>query len=293
MSTGRKRRKRSARKNTDSFLNWYYRLKNLALNVYEWKGLPDSMDERFLELTLFEKGYAVIFEDDVMGLLGLTCTIGGNLNVYNIPTDRVAFSTSGYQKHLTDRDSVLVYNNYSHLPTDWITRQYAMRISQVERAMDVNVSAQKTPLMILCDEQQKLTMENFYLQYDGNVPFIFANKDFPMDNVTVLKTDAPYVAGNLQVLKNFYINEYLTFIGIENSNMDKRERLVADEVKGNDGQIEAERSVMLNSRRDAAKKVNAMFGTDISVDFRSDLATPVNIANLNPGIVEGEGMLDV
>ena len=293
MSTGRKRRKRSARQNTDSFLNWYYRLKNLALNVYEWKGLPDSMDERFLELTLFEKGYAVIFEDDVMGLLGLTCTIGGNLNVYNIPTDRVAFSTSGYQKHLTDRDSVLVYNNYSHLPTDWITRQYAMRISQVERAMDVNVNAQKTPLMILCDEQQKLTMENFYLQYDGNVPFIFANKDFPMDNVTVLKTDAPYVAGNLQVLKNFYINEYLTFIGIENSNMDKRERLVADEVKGNDGQIEAERFVMLNSRRDAAKKVNAMFGTDISVDFRSDLATQVNIANLNPGIVESEGMLDV
>ena len=293
MSTGRKRRKRSARQNTNSFLNWYYRLKNLALSVYEWKNLPPSMDERFLELTLFEKGYAVIFEDDVMGLLGLTCTIGGKLNVYNIPTDRVAFSTSGYQKHLTDRDSVLVYNNYSHLPTDWITRQYAMRISQVERAMDVNVNAQKTPLMILCDEQQKLTMENFYLQYDGNVPFIFANKDFPMDSVTVLKTDAPYVAGSLQVLKNFYINEYLTFIGIENANMDKKERLVADEVKGNDGQIEAERFVMLNSRRDAAKKVNRMFGTDISVDFRSDLATPVNIVNLDPEIVEKGGMLDV
>lgn len=287
MSTGRKRRKRSARQNTNSFLNWYYRLKNLALNVYEWKNLPDSMDERFLELTLFEKGYAVVFEDDVMGLLGLTCTIGGKLNVYNIPTDRVAFSTSGYQKHLTDRDSVLVYNNYCHMPTDWITRQYAMRISQVERAMDINVNAQKTPLMILCDEQQKLTMENFYLQYDGNVPFIFANKDFPMDNVTVLKTDAPYVSGNLQVLKNFYINEYLTFIGIENSNMDKRERLVSDEVKGNDGQIEAERFVMLNSRRDAAKKVNAMFGTDISVDFRSDLLTQVNINNLDPAMQDG------
>ena len=110
-------RKRSARQNNLSFLKWYYRLKNLALNAYEWKNLPDSVDERFLELTLFSKGYALYFNDEIMGNLALTCTIGGELNVYNIPKFRQAFATNGYNMSLTDQDSVLIYNNYLHLPS--------------------------------------------------------------------------------------------------------------------------------------------------------------------------------
>lgn len=280
MSTGRKMRKRSARQNNLSFLKWYYRLKNLALNAYEWKNLPDSVDERFLELTLFSKGYALYFNDDIMGNLALTCTIGGELNVYNIPKFRQAFATNGYNMSLTDKDSVLIYNNYLHLPTELFTREYARRIYEIERTIDVNVNGQKTPVMILASEEQRLTMKNLYMQYDGNVPFIFGSPDLPYDNVQAINTQAPYVSDKLQVLKQHYINEYLTLIGIENANMEKRERLVADEVKGNDGQIEAERFVFLNARRQAADQINKMFGTDIQVDFRSNLRTNVNIENI-------------
>lgn len=277
----KKKRWPSAQINNQTYIDYYQRLMEFAINMFEWRNLPSTVDERFLELTLYEKGYCLYFNDEVVGNLALTCTIGGMLDVYRIPTERRAFAANGYNKICTSQDSVLIFNNYLHTPTILTIELFARRLYEIERTIDVNVKAQKTPTLVLASEQQRLTLKNLYMQYDGNEPFIFGDKDMEFDGIKCLKTDAPYVADKLQVLKHQIWNEALTFCGIENSNQDKKERLVADEVGSNYGNIEAQRNVMLNARRQAADKINRMFGTNIEVGFRSSLNTMVNSENVS------------
>lgn len=283
----KKNRWSSAQINNQTYIDYYQRLMEFAINMFEWRNLPPTVDERFLELTLYEKGYCLYFNDEVVGNLALTCTIGGMLDVYRIPTERRAFAVNGYNKICTSQDSVLIFNNYLHTPTILTIELFARRLYEIERTIDVNVKAQKTPTLVLASEQQRLTMKNLYMQYDGNEPFIFGDKDMEFDGIKCLKTDAPYVADKLQVLKHQIWNEALTFCGIENSNQDKKERLVADEVGSNYGNIEAQRNVMLNARRQAADKINRMFGTNIEVGFRSSLNTMVNSENVSRETFEG------
>lgn len=285
----KKNRWPSAQINNQTYIDYYQRLMEFAINMFEWRNLPPTVDERFLELTLYEKGYCLYFNDEVVGNLALTCTIGGMLDVYRIPTERRAFAVNGYNKICTSQDSVLIFNNYLHTPTILTIELFARRLYEIERTIDVNVKAQKTPTLVLASEQQRLTMINLYMQYDGNEPFIFGDKDMEFDGIKCLKTDAPYVADKLQVLKHQIWNEALTFCGIENSNQDKKERLVADEVGSNYGNIEAQRNVMLNARRQAADKINRMFGTNIEVGFRSSLNTMVNSENVSRETLEEVG----
>ena len=285
----KKNRWPSAQINNQTYIDYYQRLMEFAINMFEWRNLPPTVDERFLELTLYEKGYCLYFNDEVVGNLALTCTIGGMLDVYRIPTERRAFAVNGYNKICTSQDSVLIFNNYLHTPTILTIELFARRLYEIERTIDVNVKAQKTPTLVLASEQQRLTMKNLYMQYDGNEPFIFGDKDMEFDGIKCLKTDAPYVADKLQVLKHQIWNEALTFCGIENSNQDKKERLVADEVGSNYGNIEAQRNVMLNARRQAADKINRMFGTNIEVGFRSSLNTMVNSENVSRETIKEVG----
>lgn len=293
MSKSAKRRWQSAELNNKTYIDYYNRLMELALNVFEWENLPPSVDERFLELTLYEMGYCLYFDDEIIGNLALTCTIGGQLDVYRIPVLRRAYAVNGYNKMCSTKDSVLIFNNYLHTPTQLTIELFARRLYEIERAIDVNVKAQKTPTLILSSEQQRLTMKNLYMQYDGNEPFIFGDKNMDIEGIKSLKTDAPFVADKLENLKHQIWNEALTFCGIENSNQDKKERLVSDEVCSNYGNIEAQRNVMLNARKQAVKKINAMFGTNIDVHFRSNLITMVNVDNVSRETLEGSEVEEI
>lgn len=270
MSRGKKAKWESASLNNRTYMQYYNRLLELAINMYEWKNLPDTIDERFLELTLFSDGMAVYFRDEVLGDLCLQTMIGGNLDVYRVPMERTAYATNGYQVQLNPRNSVIIFNNYTHTNSTLDIEMYARRLYEIERTIDVNVKAQKTPMLIKGSEEQRLTLKNLYMQYDGNEPFIFGDNNLNVDGMQVLMTNAPYVADKLNILKRQIWNEALTYLGIENSNTEKKERLVSDEVTTNLGGVEAQRFCRLNARRQAAKAINKMFGLNITVDFRED-----------------------
>lgn len=271
MGKGKREKWESALLNNRTYLQYYNRLLELAINMYEWKNLPDTVDERFLELTLFSDGMAVFFRDEILGELCLQCMIGGELDVYRIPIDRTAYATNGYQMRLNNQNSVIIFNNYTHTNSMLDIEMYARRLYEIERTIDVNVKAQKTPLIIRATENQRLTMKNLYMQYDGNEPFIFGDNNLDMDAIKVLPTNAPYVADKLNILKRQIWNEALTYLGIENSNTEKKERLVSDEVNSNLGGVAAQRFCRLNARRKAADQINKMFGLNIEVDFREEV----------------------
>lgn len=258
----------SAYMNNRTYMQYYNRLTELALSMFEWENLPKTIDQRFLEMCLFSDGMCVFFEDEVLGYLGLRCMIGGKLNVYQIPTDRRAYATNGYQKELDGTNSVIIFNNYLHTNSMLDVEMFSKRLYNLDRAIDVNANAQKTPVLIQCDESQRLTMKNLYKQYEGNEPFIFGSKGLDANGLKVLQTGAPYVADKLYELKTQIWNEALTYLGISNINVVKKERMITDEVTRNQGGTVASRYSRLESRRQACKQINEMFGLDIWVNYR-------------------------
>ena len=160
----------SATLNNATFRQYYNRLTELSISMFDWKNLPDTVDPRYLELTLFTDGQAVFFKDEEIGFLALQNAKGGKFNVYRIPVNRRAYAVNGYQKDLTDKDSVIIFNNYLHNNSRLDVEMFARRLWNLDRAIDVNANAQKTPVLIQCDETQRLTMLNLYKKYDGNEP---------------------------------------------------------------------------------------------------------------------------
>lgn len=261
----------SATTNTLTYMQYLRRLMELSMSMFAWKNLPNTVDPRYIELRLFETGSVVFFKDDVLGELCLDCIQQGNFDVYGNPITRRAYSCyNNYQKVLNDKDSVIIWNNY--LRTNSVTdiKLYAKRLWDLDRSVDVNAKAQKTPLLIQCNEKQRMSMKNLYMQYDGNTPVIFADNNIDINGVKVVSTQAPYVADKLYQLKNQIWNEALTYLGISNLNINKQERLITDEVSSSQGSTISSRYSRLECRKQAVEKINEMFGLNIEVDYRKD-----------------------
>jgi hypothetical protein len=251
------------------FNDYYNRISLLAHSMFKWNDLPKTVDERFIEKTLFKFGRALFINDTEKGYLGLQCTPADQLNVYETPIAFNAWGINYPAKTYKAEECVLIRNNYLDLPTISTIQLYAQKLCEIDRTIMVNIQAQKTPIMILCDEKTRLTMTNLYNQYSGDKPFIFGTKSLDLGSFTVLKTDAPFVADKLSVQKHEVWNEVLTFLGINNANTDKKERLITDEATANDEQVSLSADVFLLARQLAAKQINEMFGLNITVERRS------------------------
>lgn len=268
---GRKRDRpfwESAAMNNATYNQYSRRLTELCLSRFTWLNLPETVDARFLELTLFEQGQAVFFEDD--GGLGFLCLAnigGGEFDVYRTPKQRRAYAVNGYTKNLDETDSVIIYNNFMRTNSLLDVEMFARRLYNIDRTIDVNVNSQKTPILIRCEESQRLTLENLYQKYDGNQMMIFADKSLNPSNFSVLNTQSPYVADKLQELKANLWNEALTYLGITNMTFNKKERLTNDEVMRMQGGAFASRNSPLKARQDACEKINDMFGLDIWCEY--------------------------
>lgn len=261
----------SLRSNSMTYNLYYLRLMELSISMFEWKNMPDTVDTRYLELMLFQDGQVVFFEDEALGELTLQVAGNGKYDIYGIPRKRRAYGNNGYQNSdLNEKNSVIIFNNMLHLNSMLPCIDYAEKLYDLDQSIMINAKAQKTPVLITCPEKKRLTMKNVYMQYDGNQPFIFGTDEFDPKSLQVLKTDAPFVADKLYQLKTQVWNEALTYLGISNTNTQKKERMLTDEVIRNMGGTIASRYSRLNARRDACDKINKMFGLNIECNFRED-----------------------
>lgn len=258
--------------NNATYEQYYNRLMELSISMFEWKNLPSTCDVRYLELALFMNGSAVFFQDDVLeDYVALDVKCSGRLDVYGNPVLRRAYSRyNNYQKLLKGSNSVIIWNNYTRTNSVLDVEMFARRLYNLDRIIDINANAQKTPVLIKCDETQRLSMLNVYKEYDGNSPVIFGDKALNSNGLDVLSTGAPYVADKIYMLKTQIWNEALTYLGISNINVQKKERLITDEVTRNQGGTIASRYSRLESRREAVRKINDMFGLNIEVNYRED-----------------------
>lgn len=272
----------SAILNNRTYVQYVNRLTELAISMFEWSGLPESVDSRYIELHLFSNGCMVYFDDEVMGNLCLDCTYNGGLDVYGYPILRRAYSSyNGYNRLLKNSNSVIIWNNLLHIPSEADIRAYARRLWMLDRIIDVNANAQKTPILVQGNEKQRLSLVNLYKEYDGNAPVIFGDSSLNTEGLKSISTGAPYVADRIYELKTQIWNEALTYLGISNINIQKKERLITDEVTRNQGGTVASRYSRLEARRQAVEKINDMFGTNIKVNYREDYQEiePENVIN--------------
>ena len=263
----------SAALNNATYQQYYNRLAELSMVMFEWKNLHDTIDERFLEMVLFTDGKAIVFKDEEIGMCVMRVAMNGKFNIYNISKRRLAYAINGYNRELTNKDSVIIFNNYMHTNSMLDVEMFSQRLYNMDRTIDININAQKTPVMVLCSEEQRLTMENLYKDYAGNMPVIFGNDKMDMSKVTVLQTGAPYVADKIRAEKTQTWNEALTYLGISNTNVTKKERMITDEVVRSQGGVIASRYSRLQMRRQACLELQKMFPEEMGevwVDYRDD-----------------------
>lgn len=274
---GSKRDKYELGDSVNSFIKYRDQLMELGMSMFEWdfSKIPEEqreqLSDRMIEYHEYFKGATVFFKDEELDeYLCLPVILGGEFDNQDIPKRRVAYAKNGYRKELNDKNSVVIYNNYLRKPSCYTVNHYADRLSDLENAIDVNCKAQKTPVAIICNENQRLTMQNLYEQYEGNYPFIFGDSDLNLKDIKAIVTGAPFVADKMYQIKMQIWNEALTHLGISNVSYQKKERLVSDEVIRNMGGTIASRYGRLEMRRHACDEIKKMFGIEIDVDFRDD-----------------------
>ena len=270
--------------NNATYIDYLNRLRLLATSLFTWENLDEIAGfgaSRFLEQSLFDNGRACFVKDDELGFMVLKVNPSDKLNVYNLPTRVMAWSI-GYEKNYDFDDVVYIMNNELQLPTSQTINLIAYRLYETERTIDTNLIAQKTPILIEGDTKTILTLKNVYMQYSGNTPFIFGNKQFDISNkLNVLKTDAPYLIDKLTIHKHELWNEALTYLGIDNANTDKKERLITDEVESNNDLINFYLNCFYKTRKQACELINEKFLKDsdvkISISLNKDIADLLNV----------------
>lgn len=258
--------------NNMTFSYYYYKLMLVARSLFEWENLPNNMDERWIEKYLFTSGKCIFYKDPVMGYMVAGLAQQGGVNCYGDPTSVYPVAENyvySGEKLVNGENCYVIRNNDLMLPNFPIIRHYAYKLCNIDRAIDTNVEAVKTPIIVRCSEKQKLSLKNAINQRKDNEPVIWSSDLADINEmVDTLTTNAPIVFPQLQTQKHMILNEVFTDLGINNANMDKRERMVANEVEANNEQVKACEDVMLKARQQACKEINRIFGTNISVKRR-------------------------
>ena len=252
--------------------DYFIRLMLIARSLFKYENLPNGMDEKWIERYLFGEGACLFYKDPTIGYMVAKIGETGPLNYYDEPTTVRPYATNYIYKGeelINNVNCVIIRNNDEMLPTAPTLQIYAYDLTNIKRTQDTNIINLKMPTIVRCSDKQKLSLKQTIAQRNDNEPVIWGDKSLDLNSVEVLDLKTTIVFDKLQIQKHAIWNECMTFLGINNANMDKRERLVDDEVQANNEQVKACEDVMLKAREDAVKRINKMFGLDIKVRRRN------------------------
>ena len=264
----------------DYFNHYYNYLRLLTYQLFEWHGLPISVDPRFLEKTLHNEGYCALYKDPDIGYIVTSGAINSRLDAYGLPkafqANMVNYHKSfGLYNYIDTKPKglgVMCYNNDLQMNSLMSINLFANDLAELKNIIRINQNAQKTPVALKANQKTMLSVKAMFNQIDGNAPVIITDESVDISNLSTLDLKAPVVFPQLNDQKNNIWNEFMTWLGIDNTNLMKKERMITSEVDGNQDQVINSGNIMLKSRQEFCKKVNEYYGLNISVNLRVDVA---------------------
>lgn len=256
-------------------------LTELAANRFKWTNLPEEIDVRFMELTLFYFGLSVFYYDlrydKYMALRGGS---SGWLNMVDNPryfqvvgNNFVGRIISAAEDGKDARKAIPIWANYLRMPDLDIVEIYASKLAEIDRTIEINSKNARQTKFLRASENQRLSIVNINRQIDEGQDYVQVNGSLPQEAISVEALDLGIdkdLLMSLHILRTRLWSECMGLLGIDNSNQDKKERLVAAEVSANDEQTSMHRYVNLNARRTAAEKINDYYGLNIKVEYWTD-----------------------
>lgn len=255
---------------TDLMNNLTFRLlfkkyKMLACSVFEWSGFEQfGIENRHIESLLFENGMCGFFKNKSGSFMCLKADETGKLNVYGDPL-QYSVTGQGFHRHINADDLVIIENNIYRYNTYDFIMFYVNKLYECERTTDVNIKTVKAPFIFKCDTKNVLTFKKIFEKIDGNEPIVFANKSLNTADLEVFKTDAKFWGNELMDYKKSVENELLTFLGLNNLAVDKKERVNVSEAESNNEVIESFADLQIKARQKACDEINKKFGLNVSV----------------------------
>lgn len=243
--------------------------------AFEFSGVPDEWDYDYMLTNLFIHGYIAI-TDTSAGVVPLRCGITG-IDIFDHPT-RAIFANAvlgNFERNLYGdnpaTDCALVKIQYDFMGVMPIVDRYAALLALCDNSIAVNLRNSKVAFIgLVSSKQQAATFEKMYRDIDSGKPAVYAKKGdgLTTDDIYYNHVRETYIANDVQLLKQSIKNDFLTEIGLNNANTDKRERLIVDEVNANNDEVQANVQHWIDNIREGLKRANALFGLNLSVELR-------------------------
>lgn len=283
---GKKRKNKVGYNIAETYMleNFYTQmLLSIYCTTYQWTGLPDSIDPRWLEMSLIKKGKVLFYEEyGDIGLVAFPAMQASNVNPYGYPKIWNTFGANDYRATVANKDGVWCYNNYVAYSDLQAIEIFARRLTYVESSVDTNILLQRFPGIVKCTEEQKLSIVNLLQDYTGGTPLMVVDKAMDLDSLEHIDFKVPYVADKLEMAKRDILADALDYIGIQYSSSNKQERLASTEIDSTIGYVAANRNAHLKPRKEAAERINKKWGLNVNVDMCEDVVNLDKIADTNP-----------
>ena len=245
----------------------------LATNRFKWESktvMPKDRVSEFIEMLLYLKGQCALFKD-TDGWKVRCCVPSGGLDEYGQP---ISFDLTDYNgTHMVtvkndDERFIWIKNNAACIPTVFWIIKYCNRVAKIERTMDLNIDAQKTPYIIETSPEIHLSIQNIFKQIKQMDEVVYVDQKTGIkDNVQVLKLDAPYLVDQLYTQKQNEFNDLLNFLGI-NTVKEKTAHILYKEATATDELTDSYLD-MFSAPRIKALQIAKERGVDISLSILS------------------------
>jgi hypothetical protein len=273
--------------------SYFKLLEQLAVARFAWQGLPDEIDERFLELSLFEAGGSplIFYYDKIrMKFVVTRAAVNGQPDMYGNPLSFKPIAVNYNYPTVSARECVPIYDNQLRMPMTDVLYTYATRLARVDRSIDINLDNAVFPMIIVTTEAQKLSVMNILKQAENGQPKVIAYDNLDPSTFSGIPANTPYVTDKLLQAKAQIWNEAVNFLGINNSQNEKKERMITDEMEAGAERTDVFRLSFLKARQQACDQINRMYGHMgilVGIDWANN-TTPATIG----GDSEGSGTGD-
>lgn len=247
-------------------LYWTEQLYRLIFGCFDFTGLPSGWDKDYMLDHLFKTGFFTI-TDTAMGVLPLKCGFFG-LNVFDRPSQvNIANHLLGNLTRTIGKDCALIRLQYNYHGIDNLVQRTATLLSMCDSGISVNLMNSKVTFIGFAEDRAQATaMQKIYDMIAEGSPAVFVRRSqIQKEDIVFNNVKQNFVADDIQLVQRKILDHFLTSIGINNANTDKRERLISDEVKSNSVEVEACAEHWLDTVNKSLDVANAMF--DLSVKF--------------------------